>query len=697
MNKGIYILATEKYSGKLLISIGLMEMLTSKNKRIGFFRPIINDEQQKDNNIDVILSHFNIDQSYEDTFAFRKREVLEFYKKEKYDYIIDVIIDKYKKLEARKDFILIEGSDLIGTRGIFEFDINIEIIKSLNFPVLNVLNGLDKSVGEIINTLDNINNSFSKNKIKTGGYIINRLSKNIEDELDQAIVSNNYDCPHYIIPENENLNSICVKDIILNLPVDVIIEKDNLENVINSFLVGAMQLPNFISRLGKNSFIIAPGDRIDIIMGALQANMSNKDVNVVAILLTGGIKLDKMILDLIKDSNNKVTILSTKLGTFKTATRVEKIKSRILSQNKDKIKLSIATFVKYVDPIKIIDIYTKFNKGEDRLNSRMFQYNILKRAKSNKKHILLVEGEDKRILKAAAKLIYQDVVDITLIGNLNNINKKIRDLGINLNLDKINIINNIRDHSNFDLYVREFYNLRKQKNMTMPLAKDYILDPCYFGTMMVYMGDVDGLVSGAINTTQHTIKPSLEIIKTKKGNSIVSSVFFMLFEDKVLVYGDCAVNPNPDENKLAEIAISSANTANILGIEPIIALLSYSSGDSAGGEEVDKIRKAKDIALSINKDLKIEGPIQYDAAVDLAIAKKKLPKSSIAGHANVFIFPNLNTGNNTYKAVQRETGAIAIGPILQGINKPVNDLSRGCSVDDIFNTVIITAIQAQYN
>ena len=248
---------------------------------------------------------------------------------------------------------------------------------------------------------------------------------------------------------------------------------------------------------------------------------------------------------------------------------------------------------------------------------------------------------------------------------------------------------------NFPDYVATFYELRKAKNVNMDMATDLMKDGSYFGTMMVYKGHADGMVSGAINTTQHTIRPALQFIKTKPGVSTVSSVFFMCLPDRVTVFGDCAVNPNPTSEQLADIAISSAESSLMFGIEPKIAMLSYSSGTSGQGEDVEKVRRATELVKIARPDLKVEGPIQYDAAVDPSVGKQKLPNSTVAGQASVLIFPDLNTGNNTYKAVQRETGALAIGPMLQGLNKPVNDLSRGCTVDDIFNTVVITSIQAQ--
>jgi len=263
-----------------------------------------------------------------------------------------------------------------------------------------------------------------------------------------------------------------------------------------------------------------------------------------------------------------------------------------------------------------------------------------------------------------------------------------------LDIDKVSIINPT-ESAYYEDYAQTLYELRKHKNVNLAMAYDLMADVSYFGSMMVYKGHADGMVSGAVNTTQHTIRPALQFIKTKPGVSVVSSVFFMCLEDRVTVYGDCAINPNPTAEELAAIAISSAETSLAFGIEPKIAMLSYSSGSSGAGADVDKVRKATELVKKMQPQLKVEGPIQYDAAVDMDVAKSKLPNSEVAGQATVFIFPDLNTGNNTYKAVQRETKALAIGPVLQGLNKPVNDLSRGCTVEDIYNTVIITAIQAQ--
>ncbi|KAA3651447.1 MAG: phosphate acetyltransferase, partial [Proteobacteria bacterium] len=374
------------------------------------------------------------------------------------------------------------------------------------------------------------------------------------------------------------------------------------------------------------------------------------------------------------------------------ANKIGAIKSKIYAENTEKIVASIQDFEQYVPGDELLQRLITFkSKG---ITPRMFQYKLLKKAKRMKKHIVLPEGEDERILMATKRLVELDVVKITLLGNKDKIKEKLASFEIGLDLSQVNVINP-SDSDYFDDYAETLSQLRKHKNVNLAIARDLMVGVSYFGTMMVYKGDADGMVSGAIHTTQHTIRPAFQFIKTKPDTKLVSSVFFMLLEDRVSVYGDCAINPNPTAEELAEIAISSAITSAAFDIDPTIAMLSYSSGASGVGEDVERVRQATAIVKQKRPDLKVMGPIQYDAAVDIKVGKLKMPESEIAGQANVFIFPDLNTGNNTYKAVQRETKALAIGPILQGLKKPVNDLSRGCTVDDVFNTVIVTAIQAQ--
>ncbi len=453
-----------------------------------------------------------------------------------------------------------------------------------------------------------------------------------------------------------------------------------------------MQLRNCLTHLEENTLIVTPGDRGDIIIAMIQANLSKNYPKVAGIILSGGLAPDEPIIKLVEGLETVVPVVQVQTGTFETVNKVASVKSRIYPENTLKIDLATNAFEKNTDTLSLVDkIVTSKPEG---ITPRMFQYQLVKRAKLHKKHIVLPEGSDDRILEAAAKLLKQDVVKLTILGKKEDIEASLNRLNIELESKNVTIINPVESPWLPD-YISTLYELRKDKNVNMDMAADFMKDSAYFGTMMVYKGDADGMVSGSVNTTQHTIRPALQFIKTKPGVSTVSSVFFMCLQDRVIVFGDCAVIPQPTSEQLADIAISSAESSMMFGIEPRIAMLSYSSGTSGKGEEVEKVRRATELVKARRPDLPIEGPIQYDAAVDPAVGKQKLPNSKVAGQATVLIFPDLNTGNNTYKAVQRETGAVAIGPMLQGLKKPVNDLSRGCTVDDIFNTVVITAIQAQ--
>jgi phosphate acetyltransferase len=424
----------------------------------------------------------------------------------------------------------------------------------------------------------------------------------------------------------------------------------------------------------------------------LQANVSRNFGKVAGIIVTGGMFPEASILKLVEGLETIVPILEVEKGTFQVVTEVNQIRARIAPGDTEKISLAIRMFEKWVDEKALEERIVAFHS--DALTPRMFQYQLVKRAKERKKHIVLPEGDDDRILIAADMLIRQEIVDLTILGVRENIETAIKRLNLSLDLNAVQI-EHPASSDRFEDYAVTLYELRKSRGATLEMARDLMQDVSYFGTMMVFKGEADGMVSGAVHTTQHTIRPALQFVKTKPGNSTVSSVFFMCLPNRVSVFGDCAVVPNPTSEQLADIAISSAESAQMLGIEPKIAMLSYSSGSSGEGEDVEKVRKATQLVRMRRPDLKVEGPIQYDAAVDPGVGKKKMPNSEVAGQASVLIFPDLNTGNNTYKAVQRETGALAIGPMLQGLNKPVNDLSRGCTVADIFNTVVITAIQAQ--
>lgn len=694
MNKGIYVATVESNSGKSLAVLGLMRMLLGKTAKVGYFRPLIDDVQdgELDNHVNTVISHFDIDLEYEQAFVYTRSQVLDLYNQGKSGHVIDEIIKKYKYLEERFDFVLVEGTDFSRENVSLELDINILISKNLGLPVFIVSQGDEKQIKEIVDNVQLTHDSF-KEEVDVISIMVNKVNPAYIDDLKIELNNRiNNKTTISVIPKIKSLASPTLKEILNQLDGRILFGQDKINAKIDDFSVGAMQLRNYLTHLKENALVITPGDRADIILGVLQANISKNYPKLSGIVLTGGIIPEEPILKLLEGLTSVIPVISVKEGTFEITNTIGKVKSKIYADNTDKITTSIATFEKYVDSHKLSEDLITFKS--DIFTPRMFQYNLLQRALKDKKHIVLPEGKDERVLRATARLIAARVVDITLIGEVDIIKENIKKLNIALNIEDINIVSPITS-PHFEDYVNTFYELRKHKNINLDMARDTMADVSYFATMMIYKGHADGMVSGALHTTAHTLRPALQFIKTKPGVNIVSSVFFMCLEDRVSIFGDCAINPNPNAEQLAEIAISSAQTARNFGIEPKVAMLSYSSGASGKGEEVDKVRAATEIAKKQVPDLKIEGPIQYDAAVDMRIGKSKLPDSDVAGQASVLIFPDLNTGNNTYKAVQRETGALAIGPMLQGLNKPVNDLSRGCTADDIYSTVIITAIQAQ--
>jgi len=696
MANNLYITSTEARSGKSAISLGIMEMLLRKIGRVAFFRPLVTTIDDRNESIKLISSHFNLKIPYDQMYGLTIKEAGDLVSHNRETELIDGIIKKYNKLKENSDFILCEGTDFESSTLAFELDINAEISKNLSCPVLLVANAYQKTADAIVQSVELSHESLIEKGCQVIATIVNRTDPKDQQTIitllkERALTGKQL---VYAIPNDESLARPTVGEIAEILDAEVLYGEEQLNRHVYNFTVAAMHLQNFLTRIEYGSLIITPGDRADVIVACLAAVSSTSIKNISGIILTGGLKPEKPIWELIKGFPTMVPILSVKEDTFPTANNVNRIHAAISPDDCRKITRALAIFEKHVDENQL---------GEEVVTARtaivtpeMFEYELVQKARANKQHIVLPEGKEERILNAAETLLRREAVDITLLGNEELIHEKIAQLG--LQIETANVIDPLKSEF-FDEYARTYYDLRKSKGITEENASDVMSEETYFATMMVYKGDADGMVSGSIHSTASTIRPALQIIRTKPGFSIVSSVFVMCLKDRVLVYGDCAVNPDPDANQLAEIALSSAQTALTFGIDPVVAMLSYSTGESGKGADVDKVREATRIARKMAQEsfpgLKIEGPIQYDAAVDPVVAKTKLPESDIAGKATVLIFPDLNTGNNTYKAVQRSAGAVAIGPVLQGLKHPVNDLSRGCTITDIVNTVAITAIQAQ--
>lgn len=692
----LYVTGTEARCGKSAICLGIADILlrTFEKGKVTFFRPLIscNPKKERDKDIELICSYLGIPYSSE-RFAYSMEEAEKLIAAGRHEEIIDGIMEKYKKLEREYDFILCEGTDFETSSATFEFDINAEIANNLGCPVLLVSSAKGKSPDQMISQIKLALDSILEKGGHTVGIIVNRVEGNKEElleKLKKAFSSSLI----YAIPEVPLLSSPRIKEIVKHMNAKVIYGEKLIERHVRSFVVAAMLLPNFLERIEEDSLIITPGDRSDIIVGCLSAISSLSMPTISGIMLTGGLVPPPSLRKLIEGYSDMVPILSVKENTFPAAIKVSSIRPEILPDDSEKIELALDVFEENVDAEMLLERILK--ERPKIITPKMFEHRLIELAKRKTVRIVLPEAEDERILKATEVILRKGIAKIILLGDPEKIKKKASIIGVNI--EGAEIIDPKRSPKLYE-YAKKYWELRRHKKVTFELSLDLMHDVNYFGTMMVYMGDADGMVSGAAHTTADTIRPALQIIKTKEGYSIISGIFFMCLKDRVLIYGDCAVNPDPDPEELAQIAIASAETAMQFGIEPKVALLSYSTGDSAKGKDVEKVKEAVRIAKSIIKEkglpVELDGPMQYDAAADMEVAKRKMPESPVAGRATVFIFPDLDTGNNTYKAVQRSSGAVAIGPILQGLRRPVNDLSRGCTIKDIVNTVAITAIQAQ--
>ncbi len=671
MTHSLYISTTEAGSGKALVSLGIIELILRRTPRVHFFRPLIqspesrlglDDELALDEDIHLMVSYFKLKQTYEESYGLLLGEANDLISQHRVGEALDTIIRKFKILESQGDFVLCEGSDYLGENSAFEFTFNQEIARNLGAPILILGNAHQRSPEEAINPVQMAVDAYERHGCEILGVVINKADpaqvEEIEAELQGRFGQQGWLLS--VIPHHLRLSSPRMRDIAAQLGAEVLYGQGQLKNLVTNRIVAAMQLQNSLHWLQPDCLVITPGDRGDIIAGMLQAHQSSSYPCLAGLLLSTGLQPDPAIARLIEGIPDPLPILSVKPDTFTTAAQVREVHSTLLPDDEEKIHLCIHSFDHWVDLSKLEkQISAVRMRG---MTPKLFTYTLMEQARAHRQHIVLPEGTDPRILKAASTLINRGIVDLTLLGDRYAIQRVISQHRLSLDLERLTIIDPTSSDRLTD-YAQSFCQLRQAKGITLDQALDTMQDVSYFGTMMVYRGDADGMVSGAVHTTQQTIRPALQFIKTRPGFSVVSSVFFMCLEQRVLVYGDCAINPNPSAEQLAEIAISSADTARTFGIDPKVALLSYSSGSSGQGEEVEKVRLATQIARDRRPDLLLEGPIQYDAAVDPAVGAQKMQGSAVAGQATVLIFPDLNTGNNTYKAVQRETGAIAIGPI----------------------------------
>ena len=692
MTRSIYITSIEGHAGKSTVALGMLDTLSHETERVGVFRPVARSGDERDYVLEMLLAHDGVDLDYDECVGVSYDDV-----HADPEAALSEIVSRFKAVERQCDAVVILGSDYTDVGSPTELGFNARIAANLGAPVLLVLGGQQPD-GPGSRTPDDMRQAFVVARQELGsahaqvlGIVVNRADPDMLDQIIASVEEESHRLPVWAIPEDRFLIAPSIASLMEAVDGTLIAgDAALLGRESLGVVVAAMSMENVLTRLIEGGVVIVPGDRSDVLLGVLMANAAETFPSVAAIILNGGFELLPQIALLIDGLDSTIPIIRTGYGTYDTARRITQTRGRLAAESQRKYDTALALFEQHVDAdvlLRLLDV-----SRSDVVTPLMFEYDLLDRARSNPQRIVLPEGTDDRILRAASTLLRRGVAQLTILGDEVDIRARATELG--LDISEATLLSPF-DPELRERFAEEYTRLRAHKGMHLEEARDTVTDVSYFGTMMVHLGLADGMVSGAAHTTAHTIRPGFEIIKTNPGVSVVSSVFLMCLEDRVLVYGDCAVNPDPNAEQLADIAISSANTAIQFEIDPRIAMLSYSTGASGAGADVEKVRAATALVRSRRPDLLVEGPIQYDAAVDAAVGKSKMPGSQVAGRATVFIFPDLNTGNNTYKAVQRSAGAVAIGPVLQGLRKPINDLSRGALVQDIVNTVAITAIQAQ--
>ena len=688
MGSSVYVASFEGYTGKSTVALGLLEQLSRRVERVGVFRPVVRadtaEHDGRDYVLDLLVSHDAVTLTYDECAGVTYDEV-----HDDPTAALDRIVERYHQVADRCDAVVVVGSDYTDVSTPTEFSYNARIAANLGAPVLLVLNGSGRSPAEL-HTMTSM--AVGELKAQHGtlfAVIANRVDESAVIEDAEAISVGGV--PAYAIPEEPMLSAPSVGDLLTACQGTLVSGDESLlAREASGFVVAAMTLPNVLDRLFQGAVVITPGDRPEIVLGVLTAHVSATFPQISGIVLNGGIPLAEQVTRLIDGVGATMPIVATDLGTHATTSALNDVRGRLTRTSTRKIATAQALFEEHVDGDALLDRLEVART--DAVTPLMFEHQLVDRARSDRRHVVLPEGEEERIMRAADSVLRRGLADLTLLGDPRVINAKAASLGVDLSAARL--LSPV-DEELVDRFAKEYHERRKHKGVDIEDARAIVSDVSYFGTLMVELGLADGMVSGAVHTTAHTIRPAFEIVKTLPDVSVVSSVFFMCLENQVLVYGDCAVNPDPTAEQLADIAISSAATAAAFGVEPRVAMLSYSTGSSGSGTDVQKVSEATELVKERAPDLLVEGPIQYDAAIDAAVARTKLPDSQVAGRATVFVFPDLNTGNNTYKAVQRSAGAVAVGPVLQGLRKPVNDLSRGATVRDIVNTVAITAIQAQ--
>jgi phosphate acetyltransferase len=680
----IYVASPEGDTGKSTIALGILHRLAATVAKVGVFRPITRLGEERDYILELLLAEATAGLPYEECVGVSYQQL-----HEDPDTAIADIVDRFHHVADQCDAVLIVGSDYTDVATPSELSMNARIAVNLGAPVVLAVKAKGRTPDQVAQVVELCLAELAAQHAHTAAVVANRCEPAQMSAVADAL--RKLGPPSYVLPEEPLLVAPSVAD--LQAAVEgTVLRGDQalLTREVMDVLVAGMTAEHVVERLTEGVAVITPGDRSDVVLAVASAHAAEGFPSLSCVILNGGLELHPSIASLVSGLGLRLPIIATRFGTFETASRVASTRGRVTAGSQRKVDTALALMDTYVDTADLLARLAIPIPSV--VTPQMFTYQLLDRARADRKHIVLPEGDDDRILKAAGRLLQRRFAELTILGEETQVRSRAAELGVDLSAAAVL---NPRTSELCDKFAEQYAELRNQRGVTVEQAREIIHDVSYFGTMLVHNDMVDGMVSGAAHTTAHTVRPAFEIIRTLPDVSTVSSIFLMCLADRVLAYGDCAIVPDPTSEQLADIAISSARTAAQFGINPRVAMLSYSTGTSGSGADVDKVRAATELVRKREPDLLVEGPIQYDAAVEPSVAATKMPESKVAGRATVLIFPDLNTGNNTYKAVQRSAGAIAIGPVLQGLNKPVNDLSRGALVEDIVNTVAITAIQAQ--
>jgi len=688
----VYIAGAEPQSGKSLVALAFMEYALGAGYRAGFFRPVV-ARPGDDPLTGLMVARYGLEQPAEALCGVDGETARVLATEGRTDELLARIVEAYERLRETADFVVCCGTDFQSIAPMLEFGFNAETAVNLDALMVPVYNGAAHPPGQLVDVMRLAAESLAEQGCPILAHVANRVpARDLESVRRQAPSELGEQSPVLVLPAEPILGRPTAAEVARALNAHRVFgATSGEERLVTGFRVAAMEVPHFLGYLDEGCLVLTPGDRADILVATLAANEAGTYPHVAGMVLTGGIEPAPNLRRLLDGlSVSRVPVYLAEGDTFSVAMRAAGVRPVLHAGDERKLAAALGLIEAHFDRAAVAHRLAAPRRR--RMTPARFEYLLASKARAERRHIVLPEGTDERVLRAAEILTLRGLADLTLLGKEETVRRRIGELG--LQLDGIPIVDPMTSPWR-ERFAATYHRLRAHKGVSEQMAYDTVADVSYFGTLMVHEGLADGMVSGAAHTTQHTIRPAFEIIKARPGVRIVSSVFFMCLPDRVLVYGDCAVVPRPTAEELADIAVRSAETAARFGIEPYVALLSYSTGTSGKGEEVERVRRATELARRMRPDLPLDGPLQYDAAVDPGVARIKAPGSPVAGHATVLVFPDLNTGNNTYKAVQRSAGAIAIGPVLQGLAKPVNDLSRGCTVPDVVNTVAITAIQAQ--